>query len=311
MNEETLQFWGKEVIVEINSRELKLYIGYETIMIPLILMIEERMPTIRIPLKNLKRVNLYEENKIAISWEVTDENGIIYKTRKEIIELHREDAERLYNALSDLVRRKNFQQIIKKYKAKFKPGEIIKDSENVVIFRDSHQTATLMGPEIYEALYKDEKPKSTIKKIYYTMLQMAPALYVVDNIPYSEVLEVKQPKKVKGKYIVEVIFNDGGTYKAKFKEYGKALRFSQLLKKKSEWAKRKFKKPKLTAYGKTWSTGAISFLLSYWLLTNLIKISSRTASLYALIISITIVAIAWIITQKQSATKHKSANRKL
>jgi len=67
MNNKTLQFWGKEVIVEMDSNELKLYIGYETIMIPLILMIEKKVPSRIIPLKSLKRVDLYEKIKLQFS----------------------------------------------------------------------------------------------------------------------------------------------------------------------------------------------------------------------------------------------------
>ncbi|MCS7363968.1 MAG: hypothetical protein NDF54_00825 [archaeon GB-1867-035] len=300
MNNKTLQFWGKEVIVEMDSNELKLYIGYETIMIPLILMIEKKVPSRIIPLKSLKRVDLYENNKVAIFWEIADESGVIYRTKREVIELYEEDAERLYNALSDLLRGTSFQQIIKKYKVKFKPGEIIKDDENVVIFRDLYQTATIMSPEIYEVLYENKKPKSIIKKLYHTMLQMAPTLYVVDNILYSDVLRVEQPRKVRGKYVVKIILNDGSTFKVKFKDYGNVIRFRQLLIKKSEWAKKHFKKPpKIITHGKLWSIGGLIFISSYWLMTSIMRIPSRIASLYALIICIAIVAITWTIIKRK------------
>ena len=293
MRRKVLEFWGKKYLIEMDSEELRIY-DLDKVVSSLMMLMEMRIPFKIISLNNLKNVKMINSKLIEIAWGEVGENGIVYKLDRMIIEFNENEAGRFYGAMKDYLKRINFDLIFEKYKVKPRPGEVIRDDEIVIIFRDDHNTATLMDPEIYEGLYEEEKiRKSFFRRIYGFIFRFAPRVPYsgIRNIFYFDVIRIDDPIKIKDKYKVKVILVDD-IVNVKFKSYGNALKFKQMLSiKASRIPKRK---PRKYA-GKILAPGMFMFLFSYWFLTNILRFESRIASLYSLIIGLITIVILWLI----------------
>ncbi|RLE53691.1 MAG: hypothetical protein DRJ26_03020, partial [Candidatus Methanomethylicota archaeon] len=78
--------------------------------------------------------------------------------------------------------------------------------------------------------------------------------------------------------------------------FSNALKFQQML--ISRAAKAVRKAPKKVSSGKILAIGGFLFVISYWYMTNIMKISSRVASLYAFIICLAGILVSWIISKR-------------
>ncbi|MCS7385446.1 MAG: hypothetical protein NDF55_01715 [archaeon GB-1867-005] len=299
MDSKKLEFWGKSSLVEMTSKELKIYLGWDQIVLPLIFT-QSRVPTKVIPLSRIRRINLRNDIRVEITWDEADESGVIYRTMQIEIELHKNDANRLYHALLDIMKGVSFNRIVERYSPEAKPKNVIRDEEVVIIFNDHHKIASIIEPEIYENFYEEKGKRLLMLKrggIFVPKPKTYLPPHIKQSIPYSEVQKVEPPVKRNGKYVVNVSLINGETIKVKFNDIGNAINFHQMLNSRASKVERRGIQLKPTT-GKTLAVGGVLFIASYWLLTSIIRLPSRTASIYALMICLLGIATSWLLKRK-------------
>lgn len=239
----SLEFWGKNYVFELTPIELRIF-TIEEAFNPITKFIQSgptfksfrsirelRVPEKTIPIKNLKRIEKVNGNLIEIQW-AEKLNDIIYTTRRKTFELFERDAERFYNAISDLLRGEKFSDIYAKYRLELSYGIIIEDPETVVIIRRDEGKISFIDPKTYELMYKNKGYRAEI--VGGRIFIHEPYLYkLIDSavIPFKNLFDVRlEGRDLRGKFKLKLILTDGSKYTFKFKEHSNALQVYQEIK---------------------------------------------------------------------------------
>lgn len=308
---EVLEFWGRNCLLELSSSELKIYVGKEAanpllkyvVEMPLVLSFsslkELREPKKVIPIRDIKRVERTSSSTVEIYWQEPVDN-VIYRTVRESFELHEEEAERFYNAIVDLLRGAPFSQILKRYKQQAKIlGEVIKDSERVIIIRDRDQKIAILNPEAFDKLYEGKKTGYKIDIFYcpdrvFSISKVDLSLLDVYTISFQNLAKVElKGQDRKGRYCIKIYLTNGVKLTVKLREYKNALRLYRRLQEiLIKLGPRRIKSKPII---KILTASALVFVVTYWVTSSLFNLSQSAIPLAAFIAIIAFL-ILWILT---------------
>lgn len=233
----SLEFWGKVHVIELTSDELRIFTIEEAVN-PLVKLVhsepffksfksikELRSPQKIIQIRNLKRVEKVDENLIELQW-TEKTNDLIYTTKRKVFELFKKDADRLYNAITDLLRGEKFSYIYAKYRLEISYGTIIEDPEIIVIIRHGDEKISFIDPDTYDLMYKDKGYRAEVigGRVFVHDLNL---YKLIDSvvISFKDLADIElKGKDWKGKFKLEVALMDGSKYTLKFREHTNALK---------------------------------------------------------------------------------------